>query len=164
MTEATQACDATEKPAIGLALLAVLVASIAGALAIVVRDDASRAYFLSGFLLLLAGSEGFFGASALLWPRRSDTGSYAIYVRQHVGIYNLFAVLIYVLAALDPVGNIGMVQAAIALYVVHAGYELCCYLGLAPAAERSFKPRKAYLIDAVTLLTVIIPVAIFYPI
>ena len=130
MTEATQASDEPEKPAIGLALLAVLLASIALALAIAVRDDALRLTVLRGFLLLLAASEGFFGASALFWPRRSDTGSYAIYVRQHVGIYNLFAVLIYVLAALDPVGNIAMLQAAIALYVGHAGYELCCFLGI----------------------------------
>ncbi len=164
MTEATQVSDEPEKPAIGLALLAVILASIALALAIAVRDDALRLTVLRGFLLLLAASEGFFGASALFWPRRSDTGSYAIYVRQHVGIYNLFAVLIYVLAALDPVGNIAMLQAAITLYVGHAGYELCCFLGLGAAAEQSFKPRRAYLIDAVTLLAIISPVALFYPV
>ncbi len=163
MTEEAQAREATAKPATSLALLAMLVAGIAGAFAIAVESDASRALVLSGFLLLLAGSEGFFGVSSLFWPRRSATGSHAIYVRQHVGIYNLFAVLIYVLAALDPVENLGMVQAAIALYVVHAGYELCCYFGLASAAERSFKPRKAYLIDGITLLALIFPVVIFYP-
>ena len=152
-----------EEPKTALAWLALGVAGVALLASLGVENAAARAQLLRASLSLLAAVEGLFGALALFAPRRFETQARALYVRQHIGLYNLFAVTLYVLAALDPLANLGLVRVVIALYVVHAGYELCCYAGLAPAAQDPWKQRRAYLIDAVTLLAVISPVVLFYP-
>ena len=152
-----------EEPKTALAWLAIGVAGVALLTSLGVESAAARAHLLRASLLLLAAVEGLFGALALFAPRRFETQARALYVRQHIGLYNLFAVTLYGLAALDPLANLGLVRAVIALYVIHAGYELCCYMGLAPAAQDPWRQRRAYLIDAVTLLAVISPVVLFYP-
>ncbi len=155
--------ETVETPRVRLAALAGLLAIVSVALALTVESEVARLQILRGFLLLLAAAEGFFGVTQLFRPRQFDSDPPGIYLRQHVGLYNLFAVLLYLFAAFDPLKNVVVVQAAIALYVAHAGYELCCYLGLAPPGRAAFRPKRTYLVDGATLLAVILPVVVFYP-
>ena len=151
-----------ERPQVRLAALAGVLAVGSLVLSSGVESEAVRLRILSGFLLVLAAAEGFFGLAALFRPRESEAPG--IYIRQHLGLYNLFAVLLYLFAALDPLANRAVIQAVIALYVVHAGYEFWCFLRLAPPGmDDSFRPRATYLTDGATLLAVILPVVVFYP-
>jgi hypothetical protein len=146
-----------------LAVLALLLAASSILLSLTVADPSLRLSILSGFLLVLAAAEGFFGLSQLLRPRSVDRSPHTLYATQHVGLYNLFAALLLAFAALDPVGSVAIVRAVLALYVAHAGYEVACYLGLAPPVDRPFRPKRRFLVAAVTLLAVVAPVALFHP-
>jgi len=110
---------------------------------------------------VLAAAEGIFGALHLLRPQRFNTGAPNVYLRQHLGLYNLFAALLYAFAALDPIRNADAVLAAVCLYVLHSGYELSCSLGIAPLSP-PFRTRRAFLLDGLALLVVIFPIAFFY--
>jgi hypothetical protein len=139
------------------------VASIAAlVLGATVQDAEARLHILSGFLLLLAAAEGLFGVLHLLRPGRFNTGPPNIYLGQHLGLYNLFAALLYALAAFDPIRNSDAILAAICLYVSHAGYELSCSLGIAPLGAPPFRTKRSFLVDGLGLLIVIFPIAWFY--
>ena len=153
-----------ERPQVRLAALAGVLAAGSLVLSSGVESEAVRLRILSGFLLVLAAAEGFFGLAALFRPRQFESEAPGIYMRQHLGLYNLFAVLLYLFAALDPLANRAVIHAVIALYVVHAGSEFWCFLRLAPPGmDDSFRPRATYLTDGATLLAVILPVVVFYP-
>jgi hypothetical protein len=153
---------ALEGPNLRILVLATLGAAAALVLGQAFEDSAIRMRILSGFLLVLAVAEASFGLLHLLRPQRFSRGAQNLYLRQHLGLYNLFAALLYALAALDPVRNREMILAAIALYALHAGYEVCCALGLAPPDATAFRTRRAFLIDGMGLLLVIFPIALFY--
>jgi hypothetical protein len=131
-------------------------------LGLTVGDESARLHILSGFLLVLAVAEGGFGALHLLRPQRFNTGPPNVYLRQHLGLYNLFAALLYTFAAIDPARNSDAILAAISLYVLHAGYELSCSLGIAPLGTPAFRTKRAFALDSVGLLLVIFPIAWFY--
>jgi hypothetical protein len=159
--------DVATAPALqGPNLRVLAIASSASLAALVlgaaIEDPGTRLHVLSGFLLVLAIAEGAFGAAHLLRPQRYSHGAPNIYLRQHLGLYNLFAALLYGLAALDPARNADAILAAIVLYVLHAGYELGCWLGIAPLGTPAFRTRRSFLIDGLGLLAVIFPIAWFY--
>ena len=150
-----------EEPRVRLAVLTTLLAGVALVLALTVQGEAARLHILSAFLLLLAVAEGFYGILHLFRPQQFATGPPNIYARQHFGLYNLFAALLYVIAALDPVKYTAVILAVICLYVLHVGYELTCSTGMAPLGKPPFRTRKAFLVDGLTLLGVIFPIALF---
>ncbi len=154
--------EALQGPNLGVLGLASLAAAAALVLGLAVQDGRARLHVLSGFLLVLAVAEGIFGALHLLRPRRFNSGPPNVYLRQHLGLYNLFAALLYAFAAFDPVRNSDAILAAICLYVLHAGYELSCSLGVAPLGAPPFRTRRAFLVDGLGLLVVIFPIAWFY--
>jgi len=160
--EAAPSPDVSEKVRTAQLVLAVMLSSLALVLALAIESGANRLRVLSGFLLVLAVAEGFFGVQYLFRPRTLASDPDRIYTRQHQGIYSLFAVLLYVIAAFDPVANVVIVRAVIALYVVHAGYELACALGIAPPGWGGFRSPRAFLVDGLVLLAVIFPVAVFH--
>lgn len=149
-------------PNLRVLALASFAAAAALVLGMTVQDERARLHILSGFLLVLAVAEGIFGVLHLLRPQRFNAGPPNVYLRQHLGLYNLFAAILYGFAALDPVRNSDAILAAICLYVLHSGYELSCSLGIAPLGAPAFRTRRAFLVDGLGLLVVIFPIAWFY--
>jgi len=156
------AVPALQGPNVRLLALASLAAVAALVLGLTVQDGRARLQILSGFLLVLAVAEGIFGVMHLLQPQRFNIGPPNVYLRQHLGLYNLFAALLYGFAALDPVRNSDAILATVCLYVLHAGYELSCSLGIAPLGAPPFRTNRAFLVDGLGLLVVIFPIAWFY--
>jgi hypothetical protein len=156
---AVQPLQGPNIPVLALASLGAVAAVVLG---VTFQDGRARLHILSGFLLVLAVAEGSFGALHLLRPQRFNSGPPNLYLRQHLGLYNLFAALLYGLAAVDPVRNSDAILAAICLYVLHAGYELCCSLGIAPLGTPAFRTRRGFAVDSLGLLVVIFPIAWFY--
>jgi hypothetical protein len=161
-TSGNTVAQALQGPNVRVLALASFAAVAALVLGLTVQDERDRLHILSGFLLVLAAAEGMFGAVHLLRPQRFNSGSPNVYLRQHLGLYNLFAALLYALAALDPVRNSDAILAAICLYVLHAGYEISCSLGIAPLGAPAFRTKRAFLVDGLGLLVVIFPIAWFY--
>jgi hypothetical protein len=156
------AVRAPQGPSFRLLALASFAAVAALVFDLTVPEEPARLRILGGFLLVLAVAEGSYGVLHLLRPQRFNTGPPNVYLRQHLGLYNLFAALLYGLAALDPVRNSDAILAAICLYVIHAGYELGCAIGIAPLGTPPFRTRGAFLVDGFALLVVIFPIAWFY--
>lgn len=163
LPRAGSTAELVQQPRVGLAVFAVILAALSLGLSLTVKDQAARLHILSAFLLLLAVGEGSYGVVHLFRPEWFNSGPPNIYLRQHLGLYNLFAALLYVLAALDPIRNSALVLAVIGLYVLHAAYELACASGVARLGEPSFRTGRAFVVDSLGLLGLIFPVVVFHP-
>lgn len=153
------ALSSTVSVALALALIALTYA---------VRLEASRLLVLRLLLALAAALEASGGLPQLLSARRfiatNGWPDHRVYhaVVQDAGVYNLGWAMAFALAALDPVRHVGILQAGVFLFLLHASAHLMRYFGTVLGGEPYFPPRLE-LAAALPLVTLGVGVIMFYP-